>query len=119
MDVMLKISIVLLTTTFFAGLLIVDPYGSSPVSFQTAAAKIQNQANVPTATVAAQPAPATVVAVATQPDVRVTDQETRLVAMADAAPDMLTPAQPASGVLHRPEKAQRERVVQVRLRRHA
>src|ERR1700722_10175526 len=111
-DVMLKISVVLLTTTFFAGLLIVDPYGSSPVGFhQTAAAKLLNPAKVPTVTVAAQPAPVAVVADATLP----AEPETRLVAMADAAPDMLTPAGPASGVLHRPEKPQRERVVQYRL----
>jgi hypothetical protein len=117
MDVMLKISIVLLTTTFFAGLLIVDPYGSSPVSFhQMAAAKLPNAVNVQATPVVAAP----VVALAAQPDVLATGQETRLFAMADAEPDMLTPAQPARGVQvqQRADKPQRERIVQYRLRRH-
>jgi hypothetical protein len=116
MNVMLKISVVLLTTTFFAGLLIVDPYGSSPATFQqTATAKIQNAPHVPAAAVAAPPA----VAIAALPDLGLTEQETRLVAMADAEPDMLTAAQPTLGVQHHADRPQRERVVQYRLRRHA
>jgi hypothetical protein len=125
MDAMLKISIVMLTTAFFAVLLIADPYGSqSFLAIHQTIAPITQVASAP-----AQPGPILAMntqpvaapEIATTPEISIAPQDTKLVAMGDTvamadteagAPAML----PTRVAQQRPDR--RVRVVQYRLRRH-
>jgi len=111
---MVKISIVMLTTAFFAGLIIADPYGSRPMlaTYQTAA-----RATAPTGG-SADAGEMSAVQATGLTDKPAAPKGTKVAAMAGSEPERATSA---IAPLHasQPRSEKRERFAQSRVRHHS
>ena len=112
---MLKISIVMLTTAAFAGLLIADPYGPSMMSAARRTAIVAaNVQAAPATPQAQQHQPSSIANPLVQPDTPVAQEATSVAVAANresgAPASALTPARPQLGRVTQERSERRDRV---------
>jgi hypothetical protein len=114
MGAMLKISIVMLTTAAFAGLLVADPYGPSMMNGSRRTAIVAANVQAAPGNPQAQHQPSSIAKPLVQPDTPVAQEATNVAVAANresgAPASALTPARPQLGRVTQERSERRDRV---------